>query len=74
MNGDPIDVADADRVRLVIISNIGAKPMSKQERQRIAESLYGERQWTHAAHRRGARRERSSRAPGYVAATIIEMG
>lgn len=38
--------ADAQRLRLAIVSNIGARPLSKEDRQRIAEHLYGEREWT----------------------------
>jgi ParB-like chromosome segregation protein Spo0J len=40
------DAADAERVRLAIASNIGGKPMSPKDRQRIARHLYGEHQWT----------------------------
>jgi DNA-binding Lrp family transcriptional regulator len=40
------DEADATRFRLAIVSNIGFKPMTKEDRQRIAEYLYGEREWT----------------------------
>ena len=40
------DEADAKRLRLAIASNIGFKPMTKDDRQRIAEYLYGEREWT----------------------------
>jgi AraC-like DNA-binding protein len=40
------DVADAERLKLAIVSNIGGAPMTKQDRQRIAEHLYGERDWT----------------------------
>ena len=40
------DAGDAERLRLAIVSNIGAKPLSKQDRQRIAQHLYGSREWT----------------------------
>jgi len=40
------DAADAKRLRLAIISNIGSKPMTREDRKRIAEHLYGERAWT----------------------------
>jgi ParB-like chromosome segregation protein Spo0J len=40
------DAADAERVRLAIASNIGRKPMSKKDRERIAQYLYGKKQWT----------------------------
>lgn len=40
------DEADAKRLRLAIASNIGFKPMTKADRQRISEYLYGEREWT----------------------------
>jgi ParB-like chromosome segregation protein Spo0J len=39
------DAADAERVRLAIASNIGGKPMSPKDRERIARHLY-ENQWT----------------------------
>jgi ParB-like chromosome segregation protein Spo0J len=40
------DEADAERLKLAIISNIGFKPMTKDDRKRIAEYLYGKREWT----------------------------
>jgi hypothetical protein len=40
------DTGDAERLKLAIVSNIGAKPMTKGDRQRIAKHLYGEREWT----------------------------
>jgi ParB-like chromosome segregation protein Spo0J len=40
------DAADAERLKLAIVSNIGFKPMTKNDRKRIAEYLYGEREWT----------------------------
>ena len=40
------DEADAKRLRLAIVLNIGHKPMTKEDRQRIAKYLYGEREWT----------------------------
>jgi ParB-like chromosome segregation protein Spo0J len=40
------DEADAQRLRLAIVSNIGFKPMTKEDRQRIAKYLYGDREWT----------------------------
>jgi len=38
--------ADAERLKIALITNIGAAPMSKADRQRIAEYLYGKRKWT----------------------------
>ena len=38
------DLADAKRLRLAIVSNIGSKPMTKEDRKRIAEHLYGKRE------------------------------
>jgi hypothetical protein len=32
--------------QLALVSNIGAKPLTAADRQRIAEYLYGEREWT----------------------------
>jgi transposase len=40
------DEADAERVKLAIASNTGGKPMSRTDRKRIAEYLYGKREWT----------------------------
>jgi ParB-like chromosome segregation protein Spo0J len=40
------DEADAERVKLALASNLGGQPMTKQDRKRIAEHLYGEKQWT----------------------------
>jgi ParB-like chromosome segregation protein Spo0J len=40
------DAADAQRLKLALTSNIGGKPMTKMDRQHIAEHLYGEREWT----------------------------
>src|SRR5262245_22465048 len=42
------DEADAARVRLALISNLGVKPLTKADRKRIAEHLYGQREWTMA--------------------------
>jgi hypothetical protein len=42
------EAADALRFRLAIASNIGAKPMNAEERGRIAQYLYGEREWSQA--------------------------
>jgi ParB-like chromosome segregation protein Spo0J len=42
------DAADAERLKLAIVSNIGAKPMTKEDRKRLAEYLYGEQEWTMA--------------------------
>jgi hypothetical protein len=42
------DEADAQRLKLAIASNIGFAPMTKDDRMRIAEYLYGEREWTMA--------------------------
>ena len=38
--------ADAERLKLALVSNIGFKAMTKEDRQHIAEHLYGEREWT----------------------------
>jgi hypothetical protein len=38
--------ADAERIKLALVSNIGRNPLTKEDRQRIAEYLYGEREWT----------------------------
>jgi ParB-like chromosome segregation protein Spo0J len=38
--------ADVERVKLALISNIGFEPMTREDRKRIAEHLYGERDWT----------------------------
>jgi predicted transcriptional regulator len=38
--------ADAERLKLAIVSNIGAAPMTRRDRKRIAEHLYGRREWT----------------------------
>jgi hypothetical protein len=38
--------ADAKRVRLALISNIGGKPMTPKDRERIAKHLYGNKEWT----------------------------
>jgi hypothetical protein len=40
------DAGDAERLKLAIVSNIGSKPMTREDRKRIAEHLYGERAWT----------------------------
>jgi hypothetical protein len=40
------DEADARRLKLALVSNIGSKPLTKDDRQRIAEHLYGEHEWT----------------------------
>lgn len=40
------DAADARRVRLAIVSNIGAKPLTAEDRKRIAEHLYDKREWS----------------------------
>ena len=42
------DAADARRFAIAIASNLGAKPFTPQERQQLAEYLYGERDWTMA--------------------------
>jgi hypothetical protein len=41
------DAADAERVKLALVSNIGGKPMTAKDRKRIAQHLYG-REWTMA--------------------------
>lgn len=38
--------ADAERLKLALVSNIGAQAMTKQDRENIAKHLYGTRQWT----------------------------
>jgi ParB/RepB/Spo0J family partition protein len=40
------DEGDARRLKLAIASNLGAKPFTPEERARIAEYLYGEREWS----------------------------
>jgi hypothetical protein len=40
------DAADAERLKLALVSNIGSKPMTKEDRKRIAEHLYGSHEWT----------------------------
>ena len=40
------DKADAYRLKLAIASNIGHQPLTKDDRQRIAEYLYGQKAWT----------------------------
>jgi hypothetical protein len=40
------DAADAERLKLALVSNIGSKPLTKDDRKRIAEHLYGEKEWT----------------------------
>jgi len=40
------DIADAERLKLAIASNVGFARMTKEDRQRIAEHLYGEHEWT----------------------------
>ena len=40
------DAADAERLKLAIVSNIGGQPMSKKDRKRIAEHLYGKGTWS----------------------------
>jgi predicted ArsR family transcriptional regulator len=38
--------ADAERIKLVLASNIGRNALTKDDRKHIAEYLYGEREWT----------------------------
>jgi hypothetical protein len=40
------DTADAARFALAIASNLGNKPLTAADRRRMAEYLYGERQWS----------------------------
>jgi hypothetical protein len=40
------DAADAIRFKLAIASNIGSKKLSPNDRKRIAQHLYGEKEWT----------------------------
>lgn len=40
------DAADAERFKLAIASNIGAKPLSPNDRKRIAEYLYSAKEWS----------------------------
>jgi len=42
------DAADARRFRLAMASNLGSKELTPQDRKRLAEYLYGERDWTMA--------------------------
>jgi ParB-like chromosome segregation protein Spo0J len=39
------DDADVERLRLALVSNIGGQPLTKKDRQHLAEYLYG-RGWT----------------------------
>ena len=38
--------ADAERIKLALISNLGGAPLSAKDRKRIAEHLYGKPGWT----------------------------
>lgn len=38
--------ADAERVKLALVSNLGSAPLTPRDRKRIAEHLFGERGWT----------------------------
>ena len=40
------DEADAERMKIALVSNLGGKLMTVKDRQRIAEHLYGRRGWT----------------------------
>jgi ParB-like chromosome segregation protein Spo0J len=40
------DAADAERLKIALASNIGGAPMTKDDRRRMAEYLYGSRDWT----------------------------
>jgi hypothetical protein len=40
------DEADAERLKVALVSNIGFVPLGKKDRGRIAQYLYGERKWT----------------------------
>jgi len=40
------DAADAERFKLAIASNIGAKPLSPNDRKRLAAYLYNETEWS----------------------------
>jgi len=40
------DEADAERLKLAIVSNIGGKPLTAADRKRIAQYLYGKDEWT----------------------------
>ena len=40
------DAADAERFKLAIASNLGAKSLSPNDRKRIAIHLYGEHEWS----------------------------
>src|SRR5262252_5455019 len=37
---------DAERMKLALASNLGGEPLTKEDRIRIAEHLYGEKEWT----------------------------
>src|SRR4051794_23519036 len=43
------DEADAKRMRLAISSNLGSRPFSREERQKIARQLYSRGHWSLAA-------------------------
>jgi hypothetical protein len=40
------DAADARRVKLALASNLGGKPLSKKDREKIAKHLYVDAEWT----------------------------
>jgi len=40
------DAADAERFKLAISSNLGAKPLSPNDRKRLAQHLYSEQEWS----------------------------
>src|SRR5262252_1641298 len=40
------DAADAERLKLALASNLGGESLTKEDRKRIAEHLYGKKEWT----------------------------
>jgi ParB-like chromosome segregation protein Spo0J len=40
------DAADAERLKLALVSNIGGAPMTRRDRKKFARHLYSERRWT----------------------------
>jgi hypothetical protein len=45
-NGYASSAADAERLKLALVSNLGSAPLTAADRKRIAEHLYGLREWT----------------------------
>jgi ParB-like chromosome segregation protein Spo0J len=40
------DEADTERLKIAIVSNIGGQPLTRDDRKRLAEHLYGQKEWT----------------------------